>query len=76
MREVGSTWLRSSPETTHEAAEKADVVVTMGCGDECPYIPGKRSSTGTCKTRKDARSRSPRDSRRHREPGGSSPLPS
>jgi arsenate reductase len=20
----------------------ADVVVTMGCGDECPYIPGKR----------------------------------
>ena len=23
-------------------AEKADVVVTMGCGDECPYIPGKR----------------------------------
>ena len=27
---------------THELAEKADVVVTMGCGDECPYIPGKR----------------------------------
>ena len=25
-----------------EAAERADVVVTMGCGDECPYIPGKR----------------------------------
>ena len=23
-------------------AEQADVVVTMGCGDECPYIPGKR----------------------------------
>jgi arsenate reductase (thioredoxin) len=23
-------------------AEHADVVVTMGCGDECPYIPGKR----------------------------------
>src|ERR1044072_785576 len=23
-------------------AEWADVVVTMGCGDECPYIPGKR----------------------------------
>jgi arsenate reductase len=22
-------------------AERADVVVTMGCGDECPYIPGK-----------------------------------
>jgi arsenate reductase len=23
-------------------AEWADVVVTMGCGDQCPYIPGKR----------------------------------
>jgi arsenate reductase len=27
---------------TTEMAERADVVVTMGCGDECPYIPGKR----------------------------------
>ena len=27
---------------TTELAEQADVVVTMGCGDECPYIPGKR----------------------------------
>jgi arsenate reductase (thioredoxin) len=27
---------------THELAAAADVVVTMGCGDECPYIPGKR----------------------------------
>jgi arsenate reductase len=27
---------------TRELAETADVVVTMGCGDECPYIPGKR----------------------------------
>ena len=25
-----------------ELAERADVVVTMGCGDECPYIPGVR----------------------------------
>jgi arsenate reductase len=25
-----------------EQAEWADIVVTMGCGDECPYIPGKR----------------------------------
>ncbi len=23
-------------------ADWADVVVTMGCGDECPYLPGKR----------------------------------
>jgi arsenate reductase len=27
---------------TRELAEWADVVVTMGCGDECPLIPGKR----------------------------------
>lgn len=27
---------------THELAEWADVVVTMGCGDSCPYVPGKR----------------------------------
>src|SRR3954463_15287354 len=25
-----------------ELAEQADIVVTMGCGDTCPYIPGKR----------------------------------
>lgn len=29
-------------ELSREDAEWADVVVTMGCGDECPYIPGKR----------------------------------
>ena len=27
---------------THEDVEWADVVVTMGCGDACPYIPGKQ----------------------------------
>jgi len=27
---------------THDIVEAVDVVVTMGCGDECPYIPGKR----------------------------------
>ena len=27
---------------TRALAEEADVVVTMGCGDACPYIPGKR----------------------------------
>jgi arsenate reductase len=27
---------------SREDAEWADVVVTMGCGDECPYIHGKR----------------------------------
>jgi protein-tyrosine-phosphatase len=27
---------------TRALAEQADVVVTMGCGDACPYIPHKR----------------------------------
>src|SRR3954467_5679681 len=27
---------------TRALAEEADRIVTMGCGDECPYIPGKR----------------------------------
>ena len=27
---------------TRELAQQADVVVTMGCGDQCPVIPGKR----------------------------------
>jgi arsenate reductase (thioredoxin) len=27
---------------TVELAQQADVIVTMGCGDACPYIPGKR----------------------------------
>lgn len=27
---------------TDEAARAADVIVTMGCGDECPFFPGKR----------------------------------
>ena len=27
---------------TDEASQSADVVVTMGCGDTCPFYPGKR----------------------------------
>ena len=27
---------------TTEAVEASDVVITMGCGDTCPYYPGKR----------------------------------
>jgi protein-tyrosine-phosphatase len=43
MRELGIDLADRTPQKlTHEAAEGADVVVTMGCGDECPYIPGKR----------------------------------
>jgi arsenate reductase len=27
---------------TDSAVECADIVITMGCGDECPYVPGRR----------------------------------
>ena len=43
MREMGIDLADRRPQRLiREAAERADVVVTMGCGDECPYIPGKR----------------------------------
>jgi arsenate reductase len=43
MREVGIDLADVKPiRLTRELAEQADVVVTMGCGDACPFIPGKR----------------------------------
>jgi arsenate reductase len=43
MNEVGIDLSDKTPHLlTTELAEQADVVVTMGCGDACPYIPGKR----------------------------------
>ena len=43
MHELGIDLSDRHPQLlTRELAEQADVVVTMGCGDECPYIPGKR----------------------------------
>jgi len=42
MREVGIDLSRKRPQPlTDDLARWADVVVTMGCGDECPYIAGK-----------------------------------
>ena len=43
MRELGIDLADHRPQRLSTAlAEQADVVVTMGCGDACPYIPGKR----------------------------------
>ena len=43
MNELGIDLSGRTPQKlTTELAEWADVVVTMGCGDECPHIPGKR----------------------------------
>jgi protein-tyrosine-phosphatase len=43
MQELGIDLSDRRPQLlTRELAQQADVVVTMGCGDACPYIPGKR----------------------------------
>jgi len=43
MAEVGIDIAANTPKVlTTEAVQTADVVITMGCGDECPYFPGKR----------------------------------
>lgn len=43
MDEVGIDITSQVPtKLTDEMAQASDVIVTMGCGDECPYYPGKR----------------------------------
>ncbi|WP_411374184.1 arsenate reductase ArsC [Arthrobacter sp. MPF02] len=43
MAEVGIDMSAEVPKIlTTEAVKDSDVVITMGCGDECPYFPGKR----------------------------------
>lgn len=43
MREVGVDLSKARPqELSPELAADASVLVTMGCGAECPYIPGAR----------------------------------
>jgi len=43
MREVGIDISAQEPRRwTDDIVRAADVVVTMGCGDECPWFPGQR----------------------------------
>ncbi|HEX8780916.1 MAG TPA: arsenate reductase ArsC [Nocardioides sp.] len=43
MAEEGIDIAAEQPKVLTEAAvRESDVVVTMGCGDECPFFPGKR----------------------------------
>jgi arsenate reductase len=43
MREVGIDITGTTPRLlSTEAVQDSDVVVTMGCGDACPFFPGKR----------------------------------
>jgi len=41
MREVGIDLSQARPQKlTPELAQQADLLITMGCGDKCPYVPG------------------------------------
>ena len=43
MKEVGLDISAAEPKIlTTEAVQASDYVITMGCGDECPFYPGKR----------------------------------
>jgi len=43
MAEVGIDIASEQPKVlTDEAVQDSDVVITMGCGDACPFYPGKR----------------------------------
>ena len=43
MRELGLDLADRKPQLlTRELAQESEIVITMGCGDQCPYIPGKR----------------------------------
>jgi arsenate reductase len=43
MKEAGIDISAEIPKVlTVEAVQASDVVITMGCGDACPYFPGKR----------------------------------
>lgn len=43
MAELGIDIANQKPKVlTPEAVQQSDAVITMGCGDACPYYPGKR----------------------------------
>ena len=43
MREAGIDFSARRPQKlTDELATRADEIVAMGCGEQCPYVPGKR----------------------------------
>jgi len=43
MAEAGVDITASEPKVlTDDAVRESDVVITMGCGDACPFYPGKR----------------------------------
>ena len=44
MREIGIDLSEAKPQKlTDELAREAQLLITMGCGDKCPYVPGLRT---------------------------------
>jgi len=57
MREEGIDLSDVRPQKlTPELAAEAQLLVTMGCGDECPYVPASAAMTGRWKIRRGSRS--------------------
>jgi arsenate reductase (thioredoxin) len=42
MREIGIDLHANPQKLTEELAKDAQLLITMGCGDKCPYVPGVR----------------------------------
>ena len=74
MAEVGIDITQEYPKPwTDEVVQAADVVVTMGCGDTCPYFPGKRYEDWELDDPAGWASSGPPDPRRDRTPGAGAP---
>ena len=53
MQEIGIDLSAAKPQKlTQELANDAALLITMGCGDKCPYVPGLRRVTGHCPIQK------------------------
>lgn len=58
MNEIGIELTERTPQLlTHALAEQADLVITMGCGDQCPSSQASATSTGSSPTRAVSRSK-------------------
>jgi arsenate reductase len=58
MAEVGIDIAASTPKLLDgDTAYAADVIISMGCGDACPVLPGKRLRTESSTTRQRCRPR-------------------
>ena len=56
MNEVGIDLSSARPQRlTPELAGQAQYLITMGCGDACPFVPGAKRTTGRLMIRKEGR---------------------